>query len=385
MASIFVLYIAEHQRACLLLLIDLLLPGRGNKTHTLLKMTPFFLSRNSNGSGSSGFDDDDDIDRAMHRTNHHRRLLKYTTDLSIQQHTNDNSSVVAALSTMKEDNNNNTNNNTMTRAISMLEMNDIHDMVQFGEAMSALDVSPPPLKSGVGVQSPPSPLSVEENDPRNCVGAVYDMPLSVEEDRDTSTKPPRRSGSTGSNNNRMNMPLRSSLKKDSMNSLRSSLSKSAGSIGSEGDSGSIIKSNSMKRNVSFSSLEIRQYNVTLGDAPCSNAISLDWKYDPTATEQHNIDQYEQYRTDEAPRRVRSELVMTPAHRKYLLMREAGFSRHEINAAMKEARRVAKQREQTARYVRRGYQPYEEMLERTKRKLGKIGSIGGGSKKKELSS
>ena len=495
-------------------------------SRTLSKMTPFFLSRNSNGSGSSGFDDDDDdIDRAMHRTNHHR-LLKYTTDL-IPQHNKDNSSVVAALSAMKEDNNNNTNN-TMTRAISMLEMNDIHDMVQFGEAVSALDVSPPPPKKttttknnddddddndvggffidssdrshsppscdgdnnnnniggknnflqmppqenapstttnvNVGgmrrvvsmatlsssssttnnmngsnknlnllsamvqdiileeegednnhcrnnnntaerkkkeekentlsynvevqeardVQSPPSPLSEEENDARNCVGAVYDIPLSVEEDRDTSTKPPRRSGSTGSNNNHMNMPLRSSLKKDSMNSLRSSLSKSAGSIGSEGD-GSSIKSNSMKRNVSFSSLEIRQYNVTLGDAPCSNAISLDWKYDPTATEQHNIDQYERYRTDEAPRRVRSELVMTPAHRKYLLMREAGFSRHEINAAMKEARRVAKQREQTARYVRRGYQPYEEMLERTKRKLGKIGSIGGDSKRKELSS
>ena len=347
--------------------------------------------------GSSGFDDDD-IDRAIHRTNHRS---------------------------------NTTTNNTMTHAISMLEMNDIHDMVQFGEAMSALDVSPPkqmtkndddddddggggffidgsdssdrshsppnninsggknnfmqmppqenaPSTTNVnvggmrrvvsmatlsevqeahGVQSPPSPLSVEDNDAHDCVGAVYDMPL---------TKPPRRSGS--GSNNRMNMPLRSSLKKDSMNSLRSSLSKSAGSIGSDGSPS--INSNSMKRNVSFSSLEIRQYNVTLGDAPCSNAISLDWKYDPTATEQHDIDQYEQYRTDEAPRRVRSELVMPPAHRNYLLMREAGFSRHEINAAMKEAMRVAKQREKTARHVK--FQPYEEMLEKTKRKLGKIG-------------
>ena len=360
--------------------------------------------------GSSGFDDDD-IDRAMHRTNHRSST---------------------------------TNNNTMTHAISMLEMNDIHDMVQFGEAMSALDVSPPkqmtknddgggggffidgsdssdrshsppsyeednnninsggknnviqmppqenaPSTTNVyvggmrrvvsmatlsevqeahGVQSPPSPLSVDENDAHNCVGAEYDMPLSVEEeDRDT-TKPPRRSGS--GSNNRMNMPLRSSLKKDSMNSLRSSLSKSAGSIGSDGSPS--INSNSMKRNVSFSSLEIRQYNVTLGDAPCSNAISLDWKYDPTATEQHDIDQYEQYRTDEAPRRVRSELVMPPAHRNYLLMREAGFSRYEINAAMKEAMLVAKQREKTAKHIK--FQPYEEMLEKTKRKLGKIGRM-----------
>mmetsp|Transcript_23375 Transcript_23375/g.50488 ORF Transcript_23375/g.50488 Transcript_23375/m.50488 type:complete len:575 (+) Transcript_23375:456-2180(+) len=128
-------------------------------------------------------------------------------------------------------------------------------------------------------------------------------------------------------------------------------------------------SNNMKRNVSFSSLEIRTYNVTLGDAPTSNGppVSLGWDYDPDATVEQSIDHYENYRA-EAPRRNKHEMLMPAAHREYLLMREAGFSRGEIKVAMYEAQRTAKQREKTVRGVMLGLQPVQEVLEKTKRRL-----------------
>jgi len=128
-------------------------------------------------------------------------------------------------------------------------------------------------------------------------------------------------------------------------------------------------SNNMKRNVSFSSLEIRTYNVTLGDAPTSNGppVSLGWDYDPDATVEQSIDHYENYRA-EAPRRNKHEMLMPAAHREYLLMREAGFSRGEIKVAMYEAQRTAKQREKTLKGVMLGLQPVQEVLEKTKRRL-----------------
>ena len=48
----------------------------------------------------------------------------------------------------------------------------------------------------------------------------------------------------------------------------------------------------MKRNVSFSSLEIRSYNVTLGDAPTASGppVTLSWEYNPTS-ESYDVDRY----------------------------------------------------------------------------------------------
>jgi hypothetical protein len=103
--------------------------------------------------------------------------------------------------------------------------------------------------------------------------------------------------------------------------------------------------NSMKRNVSFSNLEIRSYNITLGDAPTRNGppISLDWKYDPTETETYDVDAYEHCRHH---RRTKIELLMPPSHREDLV-RDAGFSRNQIKLAKEEAQRALKQREKNA--------------------------------------
>eukprot|EP00956_Cyclotella_meneghiniana_P000989 scaffold1165_cov87-Cyclotella_meneghiniana.AAC.3 len=170
-----------------------------------------------------------------------------------------------------------------------------------------------------------------------------------------------RSSSNGNNNN----PHRSSLKRtESSNGLKSSI-KSTDSIHSINTSSS---NNKLKRNnVSFTSLEIRSYPMTLGDAPTSTGppITLDWDYDPTQSEVVTIDHYERHKTP----RAKHEMFMPASHRQYLLMREAGVSRSAIKSAVKEARKIAKERERTRKNL--CLQPVEEMVENTKRRIGRL--------------
>ena len=172
--------------------------------------------------------------------------------------------------------------------------------------------------------------------------------------------------------------------------VRSCLKTSNNSLGSLIDGGqlSINSANSpgMKRNVSFSSIEIRSYGIILGDAPTANgpAISLDWKYDPAKTRECNIDAYENevsgplgcphqdYDDDRPRRRGRHELWMPPSYRHYLLMRECGYSRGEIDSSMKEAQRALQRRAQTAKKAKLGLDPFEEALEKARKKVALVG-------------
>ncbi len=159
-------------------------------------------------------------------------------------------------------------------------------------------------------------------------------------------------------------PLKSSLK-SSLKTAKTSQSSIASNCSDESSS---KLSNSMKRNVSFSNLEIRSYDVTLGDTPTLSGppISLDWKYDPQATQVHDIENYEQLRSATAenptpanPRRSGEELFIPALSRQYLLMRDAGFSRMQIKNATEEAQRTAKERQKGAKRSVR----LDEMLEK----------------------
>lgn len=125
---------------------------------------------------------------------------------------------------------------------------------------------------------------------------------------------------------------------------------------------------SMKRNVSFSSLEIRSYNITVGDAPTPNGVplSLDWEYDPSETETYDVNVYESNR---GTRREKHEMYVPNQYRVYLLMRDAGVSRREIKMAIEESRSSFKRRQQTVKNLK--MQPVEEALEKTKRKFVKL--------------
>lgn len=328
----------------------------------------------------------------------------------------------------------------MKHSISMLEMNEIHDMVHLGDALDRLDVDTvvayecqPSKDSGqngeltAGVddddflfmddkersddngglnneqkESSASPNSVADDGMGimstlrrggsdgtlnlRLVSFVHTMSEEPEEcnpakekcevddtkegfvfvaDEYTvnidAPKAERRETASNSNNTHSSTPRRSSIKNSSSSSnLQLDKKKTAPS---------------MKRNVSFSNLEIRSYNVTLGDAACSSGapITLDWDYDPSTTQHLPIDQYESYRHFEAPRRSKAEMLMPASHRQYLLMREAGFSRGDIQKAIEEARRVAKNRVQTRKNLK--YMPMEEALESTKRKFGRLTRLG----------
>jgi hypothetical protein len=180
-------------------------------------------------------------------------------------------------------------------------------------------------------------------------------------------------GTDQNNSDLINTTNRRRSRRASQGPLRSSLKSSSTSITSHLSESS---QHSMKRNVSFSNLEIRSYGVTLGDTPTLTGppISLDWKYDPQATQVHDIDQYEQHRsvtpdnpTPSNPRRTKDELFIHPSHRQYLLMRDAGFSRMQIMLATEEAQRAAKERQKSAKRRLSLY----VMLEKAKHKIKAI--------------
>jgi hypothetical protein len=124
----------------------------------------------------------------------------------------------------------------------------------------------------------------------------------------------------------------------------------------------------LKRNVSFTNLEIRSYNITAGDAPTPNGVplSLDWEYDPEATQTIDVDTYETHR---GARRLKHEMYVPNQYRVYLLMRDAGLSRRQIKMSIDESQRAFKNRQKTAKNLK--MQPVEEALEMTKRKLSKL--------------
>ena len=176
-------------------------------------------------------------------------------------------------------------------------------------------------------------------------------------------------------------PLKSSLKRSTTSTASSTTLASVQSGEEEVSS----NANAMKRNVSFSSLEIRAYNITLGNTPTLNGapISLDWEYDPSETVNIDIDSYEQYRCvtpdnpdPQNPRRSKGELYMLPSHRQYLLMRECGYSRMQIENAIQEARYDVRQREKSAKKMMMGTKgkrlmrrlSLDEMLEKATTRL-----------------
>lgn len=98
---------------------------------------------------------------------------------------------------------------------------------------------------------------------------------------------------------------------------------------------------SLQQTVSFSSLSIREYPPAISDNPsCSFGppVQLDWDFE--AEETHPIDHYEEYRQ---PRRASHDLLLSYYDRRFLLIKQAGYSRREVKEAMKEAERVKRER------------------------------------------
>lgn len=134
-----------------------------------------------------------------------------------------------------------------------------------------------------------------------------------------------------------------------------------------GQSSNTRDSSKMKRNVSFSSLEVREYSITLGDNPSVSRgapISLSWNYN----EGKSID-LEEFETIRGPRRTRGQMVMGSNYRNHLLKEAAGFSRQEIKEAAEKVNKIKKNRNKSI--SRLHVSRLEEALESAMRKVKRI--------------
>jgi hypothetical protein len=130
--------------------------------------------------------------------------------------------------------------------------------------------------------------------------------------------------------------------------------------------------------VQFDSVEMREFNRTIGDNPSVSRgvpISLGWNYNPTPIIQ-SVDEYEMFRE---PRRSKNELALPPSTRADILNGEWGIPLRELQETISETNHIRTQRWQTARQDPI-QQRREELLETAKRRLGRAFH---GGKKKEL--
>jgi hypothetical protein len=128
------------------------------------------------------------------------------------------------------------------------------------------------------------------------------------------------------------------------------------------------------RVVSFSQLEIREFNMTLGDHPSATSgppVMLDWDSQPTQRSV-SLDEYEMTRS---PRRKRKQLKLSYKDRKGILEESGAFSPEEVNQAWAEALRIRQQRQET---LKRGLllMALDDMWESVNRKYRRtLESIG----------
>lgn len=125
----------------------------------------------------------------------------------------------------------------------------------------------------------------------------------------------------------------------------------------------------MKRNVSFSNVEFREYNVTLGDNPCCSSgppVSLGWEYKT----EHKVMHLDRYETERQPRRDHRQLLLSYNVRRYMLLRESGFTAQELHDAAAAAKVIQKQRSKT---IKRGVAGYkvDAALESAGRKMKRV--------------
>jgi hypothetical protein len=103
-----------------------------------------------------------------------------------------------------------------------------------------------------------------------------------------------------------------------------------------------------KSSVSFSSIQIREYDQTIGDHPNVSygpPISLDWNYQ--ALDSITLDDYESNR---GRRRSFPQLMMNHFTRKNVLMHNFGYSEADLKKAQKEAERAKLQRAVTQYFL-----------------------------------
>eukprot|EP00553_Chaetoceros_curvisetus_P004274 CAMPEP_0204632768 /NCGR_PEP_ID=MMETSP0717-20131115/25649_1 /ASSEMBLY_ACC=CAM_ASM_000666 /TAXON_ID=230516 /ORGANISM="Chaetoceros curvisetus" /LENGTH=319 /DNA_ID=CAMNT_0051650713 /DNA_START=112 /DNA_END=1071 /DNA_ORIENTATION=- len=161
--------------------------------------------------------------------------------------------------------------------------------------------------------------------------------------------------------------LSASLKSTASGSALSVSISASESKNSPGGSAQVPPSPKMRRNisnVSFKTVDIREYNRTLGDNPsCSFGppVSLDWNY---STEQKiSLEDYEKHR---GMRRTRYNMRLPARARESLVKMNLGYSDEEVNAVTKDIKKV--QRSRSVNDVLSVFWRVEDMCQSAGRKI-----------------
>lgn len=130
-----------------------------------------------------------------------------------------------------------------------------------------------------------------------------------------------------------------------------------------------IKSNETKI-VQFSTIEIRDYSLCLGDHPDVNRgapVSLDWEYQ--SQQSFDLEEYEQKSTGK--KKTRQDMILLAFQREYKL-RKLGYSTEEIKTGSKSVKKDRKRRSQTRRTMI--FEPFMVISENTRRWISKRKSL-----------
>lgn len=277
----------------------------------------------------------------------------------------------------------------ISRSSSMLEMNEIAEVRALNdylcnekEASASSDTtvcteedywdSAPSMDDGFG-------------EGEGTIGAEFSIPLSDDPDeKDPSSEDDkickslrsslRRSASTPSlsagptpvdgavQSQQQIVRRKSSLKKNSSLCSITELEPSTPTLSSE--------NSKMKRNVSFTSLDVREYDMTLGDHPNVSygpPVTLSWEY--SQYDSICLDEYEAIR---GRRRKKQNMRLSYIHRKDML-KQAGFTSDDIKEATKTAKRVQAKRNATKTFL--PYYHVEKGIESAGRKMKRVLSGG----------
>lgn len=130
----------------------------------------------------------------------------------------------------------------------------------------------------------------------------------------------------------------------------------------------LIKQTRRTSVVSFSSVEVRQYERILGDNPaCSTGppLTIGWKFDEAKTINMSVDDYEY---DHGLNRDETAMVLSRQEREEMLL-ELGYSLKEMAVSVRKNIRLKNRRRQTVNNL--GVMRVEEMVETTMKKISNV--------------
>jgi hypothetical protein len=125
------------------------------------------------------------------------------------------------------------------------------------------------------------------------------------------------------------------------------------------------RSLSLKRNVSFNTIEINEFPMEVGDNPSARGVPVQIGWE---SQMNTVFDLEEYETCKPEPRDRASMMIPPKNRMELA-REQGLTMREIMSVTREANKIKMYRSKSVENM--NWDAFNENLEKTTRKLKKI--------------